>query len=594
MFERMIRRPLIEFRRWGPRLGLAALIAAGLAAAPAGAIEIEFLRPGDPRIEPPATVWDLSPRPVPLWIEALSAPEADVRREAALTIVLAHRLGVEKIETAIPALRKAVDDPRQHPVVVAAVARALVELDAREAASSLAARAEQGVLELAQVVEPALARWDHRPIRTRWLERLVDPQAHPGRRLLAIEGLAAVGEVSAAPRLKVFAAAPREDPGLRLAAARALGAVQPTGLEDLAAGLASRAGKEGMLDRLVAASLLRRHASEQGFQLLAELALDSEPAVAAAALERLLEHDFRLVLPLADRLAGSSDAKVRHAAAKAWIAERSPEAIGHLGPVLDDPHPAVRIDVREALLEMAAEPPLLDPVLQATKAMLAGGQWRGLEQAVMIMTSLDRDETAPRIVELLDFERPEVYVAAAWALRRLAVEETRPAILDKAERLYAIQAAARATPDENTQFQHLAEAVRVFQADEALPLLRKYIPKSIAIDPDARAAAIWTIGHLLAGRPEADLVEQMSARIADVASMPPEFQPVRIACAVSLGRMKAEAALPTLRKFDGGGVIYGGAEYACAWAIHQIAGEPHPVFTDRGPFRRSWFLEPVE
>ena len=39
----------------------------------------------------------------------------------------------------------------------------------------------------------------------------------------------------------------------------------------------------------------------------------------------------------------------------------------------------------------------------------------------MIMVALDRKETAGRLVELLDFPRPEVFVAAAWGLRRLAV-----------------------------------------------------------------------------------------------------------------------------------------------------------------------------
>jgi hypothetical protein len=586
------------FRRFQPLMKcLAASITVSLACLDlpaASAVEIDFIRFDDPKIEPPPLKWDLSPRPVRLWIEALSAPEADLRREAALTIVLAHRFGIRDIETTAPALRKAVDDPKQHPAVVAAVARALIELDARDAAAALATRAESGGLELAQTIEPALARWDYRPMRKPWLERLADSGARRGYVLLAIASLATVGERSASPQLKELVTAREAEPGVRLAAARALAQLQPQGLEELAAALAASEAKDGMVDRLVAANLLRRHASEEGFRLLAALALDREPAVASAALERLFEHDFRLVLPLAERLAANSDANVRHVAAKAWIAECTPAAIGHLGPMLDDPHPAVRTDVREALLEMASEPPLLDPVLEASKNVLAGSQWRGLEQSIMILTALDRDETAARFAELLEFERPEVYVAAAWGLRVLAVQETRPAILNKAERLYTIQSAAEANATQDQQFQHLAEAFRVLNADESLPLLRKYVPKSTDIHPESRAAAIWATGHLLAGRPQPDLVKELSERLADVASLIPEAGQVRLSCALTLGRMKAEEALPTLRKFKGDGPMYDPVAYACGWAIHQITGEPLPEFADSEPIPRRWFLEPAE
>jgi HEAT repeat protein len=561
----------------------------------APAIEIEFVRFDDPKITPPGFVLDRSPRAVPLWIAALSAPEVDIRREAALTIILAHRQEVEDIESTIPALRKALDDPEQHPAVVAAVARALIALDVRDAAISLAHRAERGGAELAQTIEPALARWDYAPIRKRWLARLNEPQTTRSLLVLAIDGLGAVGDTSAAPRLKVLSAASDREPGIRLAAAKSLAQLQREGLEETATELTSRSGKDGLIDQLVAAKLLRRHASDEALKILASLALDPEPAVASAALERLMEHDFRLVLPLAERLAASGDANVRHAAAKAWIAERTPGAIAHLGPMLDDPHPMVRTDVREALLAMAVEEPLLGPVLEAAKAMLAGNQWRALEQSIMIMAALERDESAERLVELLEFDRPEVYVAAAWGLRLLAVPDTRSAILDKAERLYAIQSAGGANRTQELQSQHLSEAIRVLQADEALPLLRKYIPKNLVIESHSRGAAIWTIGHLLAGRPpDAELVEQMGARIADVTTMPSETAEVREACAVALGRMKAEGGLPTLRRFAGTTPTYDPVAYACQWAIREITGEGDPAFGPPQPQRRQWFLDTVE
>src|SRR5437588_687306 len=77
--------------------------------------------------------------------------------------------------------------------------------------------------DLRDLVEPALARWDYRPARATWLERLRDAQAAPRDILLAIRGLAAVREVQAADRLREIALSADADATVRLEAARALG-----------------------------------------------------------------------------------------------------------------------------------------------------------------------------------------------------------------------------------------------------------------------------------------------------------------------------------------------------------------------------------
>ena len=119
-----------------------------------------------------------------------------------------------------------------------------------------------------------------------------------------------------------------------MAAAKALGSLQKQGLEKPARSLAAHSSPQDTADRLVAAWLLRGHESKEAIELLTGLATDTEPAIAAAALERLVEHDFRAVLPLAEQLAASKDAHVRHWAAKAWVAERTPEAVDYLGWLL--------------------------------------------------------------------------------------------------------------------------------------------------------------------------------------------------------------------------------------------------------------------
>ena len=63
--------------------------------------------------------------------------------------------------------------------------------------------------------------------------------------------------------------------------------------------------------------------------------------------------------------------------------------------------------------------------------------------------------------------------------------------------------------------------------------------------------------------------------------------------AVTLGRMKAEAALPTLRKFWTGKLSNDPTSNACGWAIHQITGEPIPPGEAVRQVRIDWFLVPI-
>src|SRR5205823_2230891 len=115
----------------------------------------------------------------------------------------------------------------------------------------------------------------------------------------------------AVPRLHELTLAPATDPIIRLEAARALGAIQTTGLEKDAARLAAEPAAPGNVALLAAASLLRNHRSEEAATISQRLAVEAEPAAAAVALEGLLDTDPRWVMPLLPRLLTSPDATVR-------------------------------------------------------------------------------------------------------------------------------------------------------------------------------------------------------------------------------------------------------------------------------------------
>jgi hypothetical protein len=75
--------------------------------------------------------------------------------------------------------------------------------------------------------------------------------------------------------------------------------------------------------------------------------------------------------------------------------------------------------------------------------------------------------------------------------------------------------------------------------------------------------------------------------------MPPEFEEVRETCVVTLGRMRAATALPTLREYMGASAGPYRVSLRMRWAVMEITGEEVP-FTDviiKG--KSGWFLEPL-
>jgi len=585
-----------------------ALTLVGLA--PAGGatkVEVDSARHQDPKIELPPPIVSYSPKLKPLWLAALAHDEVDLKRQAAHTIALAHQRGMPDLADAATPLMEALDAPDQHPVVMLAAAKALIVLDARQAAPLLFKHAAKDGLDMAQMVEPVLASWDYEPIRQVWRDRLSAPRVPRRLLFLAIRGVAAVSVHEAEPRLRELATRSEIAPDVRLEAARALGHLKTEGLEEVARSLAADKSPEKIVDRLVAASLLSGHQGDEAESLLLELAVDEAPSVAAIALARLLEIDHMLVIPIADATIANDDANVRHLGARAVVAWHTPEAVSRLGPMLDDPHPDVRKYVRRSLLEMASDEQLGAPVLKEALDMLATERWRGLEQASLMIAALDHKPAAGRLVELLDFQRPEVFITAAWALRKLAVPATLDAMFDKACReTKRTEASHWAPADVCQQLCQLIEAFGEMTYTPAEPLLRKHIPKDAPYAAEVRAAAIWSLGHLYAGKPEPKLTGLLVGRLSDVNSLEPEAEDVRLMSAVSLGRMNAgrrsaeaslcptNGVLPALQLFMKLDTLQTPVGYACAWAIHQITGEPIPKPEPRHESRLGWFLDPLD
>lgn len=558
-----------------------------------------------------------------LWLAALDRPGAELPGQAAQAIAAAHKAGMPGLASTVPALLRVLDRPDPHPGVRVAVVQALVALDARDTAPALLRLIDAANPDLSAVVEPALARWGYRPAAAHWLDQLNRPAPLHRSHVLAMQGLAAVREEKAIPRLQELLHADVPPP-FRLEAARTLAVIRPNGWEADAAKLAADPSPSGRTGRLAAASLLRHHTGDEAVRLLQTFARDAEPAVVTVALTRLAEIDSRLVLAVLDPVLGSEDGLVRTFGVDAMASHPSAQHVRRLGDRLSDPHPEVRTKARRAMRAVAAAAEWRGPVIDRAVRTLSTTDWRGQEQAALLLGQLGHKPAAGRLVELLASDRPEVCVTAAWGLRVLAVPDTFAAALAHLNLRHRqlLTAGPTAglrgvTPDVlDQQLSQLAQLFGRAKYREAEPTLRALIPRRWAEKPasgkslpnspgaapppptpvggEARAAAIWAIGLLHAGGGPADLAAALEQRLTETPPDGPDDERVRRMAAVALGRMKATAALPSLRKWAGDGrPTVDLLPTACRWAVAQVTGEPLPPPGVVEAAQRDWFLTPA-
>lgn len=545
----------------------------------------------DPFLPVPTWLPKFSQTLVPMWLEALARPEAETRRMAAGTFAIAASRSMPDLAPAIEPLRGILtgDDD---PVVRRCAASALVALDARDAAAELKAAAAADGLLMAEIVEPALATWGDASARDVWMARLVAPDCEAALCRLAIECLATAGVSEAVERLQARVVDDSQPLAVRVAAAQACGRLQSSGLSETARDLAARRLRPRHVGPLLAALVLSRHDDPAAVDLLTSLAQDPEPTVATAALDRLRQIDNSLALPLSRAAIASPDAGLRRVGAEILIAQGDVAAIESLCPLLDDRNPGVRGHVAGALVSFAADESLADAVIAGTMAELADSGWRGLEQAALVLGTLDHEPAADRLLELMDHTRPETAVAAAWALRKLAVEATLAPLLTFAERAHSLMQEPSSQRHIGLQESQLFQFFGEMLYAPAESLMRQFVPKSTLL-PEARGAACWALGHLKAAAPDEELAVAFAGRLADVASPNPENDLVRTMTAIGLGRMKSESQISTLRTFaDQHGPI-DTVGLGCLWAIEQITGEPWEKVENLTFGVSGWFLQPA-
>jgi hypothetical protein len=202
-------------------------------------------------------------------------------------------------------------------------------------------------------------------------------------------------------------------------------------------------------------------------------------------------------------------------------------------------------------------------------------------------------------------------VSTAWALRRLAVPETLPAVLEYVQREHKrllglgkmggrANTSAEAVDAQLSQLVQFLGQANYRPADAALrALVPRFLsgqPPLTPVRPETRAAACWALGLMHEGTPVPELIALFVDRLTDTPAGPPgpENSRVRYTSAIALGRMKAQEALPALRKYYPG--LKPSRERvgkACAWAVSALTGEKMPEPGVIEDLQQGWFLMPA-
>lgn len=528
-----------------------------------------------------------------LWTRALQRPDAELQRMVIDSMTIAHQQGLSGVSTLRPKLREIVNAPDQNPELVRSAAHALIVLGRAEDGQLLGDIAIRYGGTVAQVIEPGLAKWKSTAMQAAWVERLRTPTTGASSLLLAMEGLGALKLDGAKETLVDWVTRPQAAVRLRLAAARALAQLNSDGLVELATKLRSSDVDAEPLTGILAIELLKEQTDTDAIELFQTLLDSPTLAVQSGALTQLQRISPDQVDVSIDRFASSRDVGLRFACARSMIATDKLTRIQTLASMLDDENPTLRREVAAGLVKLGSVPGLRDQVLSRVVAVLAQDSWRGCEQAAVVLAKLNHAPAGPRMVELLAHERGEVKVATAWGLTQLRIGELLPDMLERAQFVYdgfRTGKLNQSMPGLVDQITHLFIAMGDQRYSPAEPLMRAYLPKDISLGVHSRAAAAWALGMIHEDDPQEDLITVMLERLNDTQSLQPEMSEVRQMCAVSMGRMRAETAIASLRKNAGSEAI---PSRACDWAIEQLTGESVPVFPSRQSEISGWFLSPI-
>jgi HEAT repeat protein len=559
----------------------------------------------DPLLPAVPHIVDFDARDKTLWLAALARPDAETRRQAADAIGLAASEGMPDLaDTAAPLAATLDSDPS--PIVRQSCAQALYRLNAWHYAANLM-KHDNDDWQAMLIADVALAGWNYEPARAVWRARLSDPEASElaVRSALRAISTGANRTPDDNPPILAIAADPSRPAAERLDAAGAL-----FNLSDANADLAAEklATSKALIDRLVSATMTgdsHLFTSAQAEQRLLRLADDPEPTVVAIAVRRLLGIDPRSMTPLDGKLVRNEDFVVRMLAVQVLADQQLVDATGLLAKMMDDPNREIREHARDALLSLSKNTELAKAVSDGAAAIVAGSDWRGIEQSLLLLGATGDQSVDDRIVELLSDQRADLRIAAVVAVRRLRIESALPQLADRCAAIQSFlkqqQAdgmAGKKPTMTDADFANLgeegsqiAQALGLLEYKASDAMLRGLVPKMMGFPSNMREAGIWALGRFHAGVSDNGLAGQLLDRATDHSMMMPESPQVQVMAVEALGMMHATSALAPLQKILDTTGAPDPFAVASRWAIAQITGTPMVAAKPVHTTQHGYFLE---
>ncbi len=525
-------------------------------------------------------LWEVDPGFGDIWVQPtfervlrfriadIDSPSLDRRMHVARMICREHNNGLFKErDQARDLLLKRLDIGESNVQVLRAMVSAAVLLCDAGHAPQLwkASQADR----LAQtMVEQALVQWGSKVAIEEWRSRLDAENQRESEIGLALSGLSAVGDTSDQPRIRRILLGNRTSDPNRVLAAKALGTVASSELNDLADQLLE---SNLRIKHLLSAHLISKHSGSRTLKQAERIMSEGPSEAQRIAYQILIQHDLPLARKLAVELTKAKDSHLRRSALDVLDGIGDESSVRLQGQLLADPNRDIRLLVTDQMLQHAVKHrAVVDSIVSQ---FIQGESWEGIERAIVIATKLNDHSRIQRFVELLDHSRPDVYLHAAWGLMEIANE---PEVLD---RLYqrtlemTDHLDKRMAPNyELSQLIHLSyllECLGKNHYEACHDMLLKYVPKNdYKMGNVSRTGAIWALGKLNRGKPNPSLRDALEERVADISSLNPEEYLVRYAAVLALGEMADPLSRETLEKFKEPFPMP--LAHACTWALKRL------------------------
>ena len=462
-----------------------------------------------------------------------------------------------------------------------ACAMALIAADARSEASLLVELCTPAEETVGGNIEEWLMSWKSDVLLTEWTRRVNDPRSDSRDRVvLACRGLAALNEDTQAQTLLGLVADRTVPFKIRQAAAQSAALLDSAASTTLATELAAGT----VLDQILAVRLLGTSTTEPALNLLGTLCDADSRAVAAVAWRLMYQHDSKRLLARLKAGMEHGDSEVRHVAVLVAGDHATPERCELLNTSLGDVHIGVRNSARRVLQNVTRDhAELKDQILAAAGTNISdqSANWQQLEQSCFLLGVLRHDAYQQASVRLLTHQRPEVFCASSWLLHMMPQSAQGDAAVKNIYSAWERIRYGTMTDDA------LANALRVkiqllshVVAYTRFPGLDQFctdqLNKESYLQPTGRAIALWAWGRVYEDTGDANVHQQLHARLYDPATMPPEDMIVKAACALGIAWVRK---LPDAVKSLQGGFGIGGIDpmvKRCLCTGLEMLGEEAP------------------